>query len=394
VEGSIAAPGGTRLGARILRVIRRPAFWFFLTGGLAAYLIVVYSFGAPPIPLIYPDSSTYWLVHKIVPIGYPAIIHGLYAATGSLKSVVVFQVVMFCTAVLTLQAGVTALTRNAALAGVLALLLFCYHGLLFYALAVLTDELFIVMLILHVAAAAFAMARDSKTALVAMALTAVLAISLRPAAYFLFGGTVLLALVWHGHRLLVLQWAILPLVLFMSIYVTIGLATRGVATQTFTGVVVFPWIAYLYDGGGAIPPEAQQQLSKAIEPFREERDKQPNWRQQADYERDNYLRVFHAANEALRKTVREYNNNDVMASLAFHTIVTHPFEYAKLAARAMARGFLSSALGMPRLVPADIRYYYQNAEAERARLDLEKIMQTTFRFDPKSDSSNYFLLTR
>ena len=161
------------LANSLVTVLRHPALWFSLSGAFAAYLCALYSFGAPPLPLIYPDSTTYWRAHSIVPLGYPAVIHVLYGATGTLKSIIVFQIAAFGASVLTLQAGVNALTRNAPLAGILALLLLGYHGLAFNSLVMLTEALFTAVLLLHVASAAFAMARDSKIGLVGMAFTAV-----------------------------------------------------------------------------------------------------------------------------------------------------------------------------------------------------------------------------
>ena len=247
-------------GASFVKVLRHPTLWFSFTGGITVYLCAVYGFGAPPLPLVAPDSISYWQARNYVPLGYPAVIHTLFAATGTLKSIVVFQIIAFCASVLTLQAGVYTLTRNAALAGTLAVLLFSYHGLVFYSLHMLTEELFIAALLLHVSAAAFAMARESKIGLVMMALTAVVAVSFRPAGYFLFGAIIILAVAWRGRRGLVGRWAVMPLILFTAIYMMIGLAVRGIATQTFTGLVVFPYVAYLYDGGGPISPETEHKL--------------------------------------------------------------------------------------------------------------------------------------
>src|SRR5262245_5050841 len=375
-------------------VVRHPVLWFSLSGAFAAYLCALYSLGTPPLPLIYPDSTTYWRAHSIVPLGYPALVHAVYGATGTLKSIIVFQIVAFCASVLTLQAGVNALTRNAPLAGILALLLLGYHGLAFNSLVLLTEAPFTAVLLLHVAGAAFALARDSKLGLVGMALTAVVAVSLRPSGYFLFGGIILLALVWRGRRALVARWAIAPLVLFMAIFVTIGLAARGIATQAFTGIVVFPYVAYLYDGGGDVPPETERQLLKAIEPFRVERAQRATWSERAEYERANYVPVTRAILDVIKADLPDRNDNDVTANLALHTIATHPIEYAKLAVRATVHGFFLVALNAPRFTAADLQWFYVNAERPRYRPSLETQMGTRFAFDPKSDQDKYFLLTR
>ena len=387
--GAAAGP----LANPLWTVMRHPALWFSLSGAFAAYLCALYSLGAPPLPLIYPDSTTYWRTHGIVPLGYPAVIHALYGATGTLKSIIVFQIAAFGASVLTLQAGVNALTRNAPLAGILALLLLGYHGLAFNSLILLTEALFTAVLLLHVASAAFALARDSKVGLIGMAATSVIAVSLRPSGYFLFGGIILLALVWRGRRALVARWAIAPLVLFMAIFVTIGLAARGIATQAFTGIVVFPHVAYLYDGGGDVPPEIERQLLKAIEPFRAERAQRATWSERAEYERANYGPLIRAILDVVKAGLPGRNDNDVTADLALHTIARHPVEYAMLAVRATVHGFFLVALNAPRFTAADLQWFYVNAERPRYRPGLEAQMGTKFAFDPKSDQGKYFLLT-
>jgi hypothetical protein len=387
--GAAAGP----LANPLWTVMRHPALWFSLSGAFAAYLCALYSLGAPPLPLIYPDSTTYWRTHGIVPLGYPAVIHALYGATGTLKSIIVFQIAAFGASVLTLQAGVNALTRNAPLAGILALLLLGYHGLAFNSLILLTEALFTAVLLLHVASAAFALARASKVGLIGMAATSVIAVSLRPSGYFLFGGIILLALVWRGRRALVARWAIAPLVLFMAIFVTIGLAARGIATQAFTGIVVFPHVAYLYDGGGDVPPEIERQLLKAIEPFRAERAQRATWSERAEYERANYGPLIRAILDVVKAGLPGRNDNDVTADLALHTIARHPVEYAMLAVRATVHGFFLVALNAPRFTAADLQWFYVNAERPRYRPGLEAQMGTKFAFDPKSDQGKYFLLT-
>jgi hypothetical protein len=383
----------TRATGSLCRLWGSYLLWWVLTGSLALNLVAVYSLGSPPLPIIQPDSTSYWIMHTGATLGYPAVIRGLYALTGTLKSIVVLQIVLFCAAVLTLQAGFAALTRSAATAGILALLLLGYSGLSYYALALLSDELFVALIIFHIAAAAFALARDSKMALAMMALTAVLAVSIRPAGYFLCGGVIVLALAWAGHRWLVARWAVVPLLVFLGMFVAVGLAARGIPTQRFTGIYMFPHVAHLYDGGGCISSETERDLLQALAPFHDDRNRQTDWVDLADYERLNYLPIVRASLAALHKTTGADKENDIMMSLALHTILAHPREYAQLVARATVRGFQLKALDAPRLDAAGIRYQYEAPARVAARRDLEQAMQTRFDFQP-SDYSNYLLMAR
>jgi hypothetical protein len=179
----------------------------------------------------------------------------------------------------------------------------------------------------------------------------------------------------------------------MAIFVTIGLAARGIATQAFTGIVVFPHVAYLYDGGGDVPPEIERQLLKAIEPFRAERAQRATWSERAEYERANYGPLIRAILDVVKAGLPGRNDNDVTADLALHTIARHPVEYAMLAVRATVHGFFLVALNAPRFTAADLQWFYVNAERPRYRPGLEAQMGTKFAFDPKSDQGKYFLLT-
>ena len=158
--------------------------------------------------------------------------------------------------------------------------------------------------------------------------------------------------------------------------------------------MVFPHVAYLYDGGGDVPPETERQLLKAIEPFRVERAQRATWSERAEYERANYGPVTRAILDVIKAGLPGQNDNDVTASLARHTIARHPVEYVKLAVRATVHGFFLVALNAPRFTAADLQWFYVNAERPRYRPGLEAQMATKFAFDPKSDQDKYFLLTR
>jgi hypothetical protein len=158
--------------------------------------------------------------------------------------------------------------------------------------------------------------------------------------------------------------------------------------------VVFPYVAYLYDGGGDVSPEIERQLLKAIEPFRVERAQRTTWVERAEYERANYGPVSRAILDVIQAGVKGRSDNDVAANLAVHTIANHPVEYAKLVARATAYGFFLVALNAPRFTAADLQWFYVNAERPRYRPSLEAQMGTKFVFDPRSDQGKHFLLTR
>jgi hypothetical protein len=217
----------------------------------------------------------------------------------------------------------------------------------------------------------------------------VLAVSVRPAGYFLFGAVVLLALTWRGRRALVARWALLPLAGFTIVYVTIGLATRGIATQAFTGSILFPHVAYLYAGGG-VPPQTERDVLQVLAAFQEDRARQPSWRRLADYERETYQPIQIAVGRAVGRTMPAGAINDALAAMALHAIVTHPVGYARLALRATIRSFSLRTLAAPWFSAAYLRTQYQASQPE-IRPFFERFSGRRSDFDP-ADTGGYSLL--
>src|SRR5262249_43970032 len=184
----------------------RRAICYGASLGVAAYIFATYAYGAPPIPVITPDSGAYWVGPTWRTIGYPAFLWAVVAVFGSLRAVVLAQLALFIISVLAVQTAIERLTRSAVLAAVTAIALLVLGESLTYAVALMTESIFTSLLLMHVAAAGHAFARPSRLAFLSMAATAVLAVAIRPVGYFLFGGILVLLLFWPRQRKAVFLW--------------------------------------------------------------------------------------------------------------------------------------------------------------------------------------------
>src|SRR5262249_46742901 len=151
-------------------------------------------------------------------------------------------------------------------------LLLTYPGQLGYGLYLLSEQLFMTCLVLHCAAAVLVFERPTPARLVALAGTAVIAVSVRPAGYFLYASIIAIFLLWHGSRQVIAKWALGPLVALTLALGGGSSLLRGEATQSITGLALFPHVAHLYVGGpDDLPPEQAAAVRRTVEPFAFER---------------------------------------------------------------------------------------------------------------------------
>ena len=276
----------------LVAALRTSVLWFGVTGLLSAYVLAVFAVGAPPVPIVNYDTGTYFSASHIVPLGYPAFLHGIFGLTGSLKAIVLVQVAVFCASVLALQSGLQKLTKSPAFAGLVGCILVMAPALTAYANNLLTEQLFTAMLLFHAAAAAWCFVGPSRAALLSLAVTAVLAVLLRPSGLFLYGGILYLLLFWHGRRIALLRWCIVPLIILSAANVAIDRAVHGSA-PSIAGLALFPHVAHLYQGGGAATPAEEEALKTAIAPFALERAQAGGLEQQYLWELNNFNRLAH-----------------------------------------------------------------------------------------------------
>lgn len=324
----------------LIRSAQSSLFWFATTASLAAYIVWCFAFYFPPVPLIAWDTSSYWSGSSVIPIGYTVFLRSMYSQWGSLQSVIIAQVSIYCLSVLCLQRGIQILTASATFAGFVALILLTYPGQLINGPYLLTEQLFLACLVLHAAAATWSFARNSRASLIGLALSAVVALSIRPAAAFLFGGPLFLLLFWRGQRMRVLRWAVIPLVVFTAAYTAATYAVRGAPVQT-TGYGLFPHVGHLYPGGSkSISPEEDKALIQAMAPFAQQYAQRDSALERYVYGESQYSTIMAEVFKALPldpikykdfsydDSLREYNAK--LQALANYTIVREPLGYLRV----------------------------------------------------------------
>lgn len=328
---------------------RSAPFWFAASLGVSGYLIITHAVGGPPIPLLQSDSVSYWTISDLVPLGYPAFIHAVHFLFGSWKAIVMAQLVLFCVATLILQCGLQAVTRSATTAGLTSLGVLLGGGLLSTVNFLLSESLFISILLLHTAAAAWCFARPRRLALLALAITTVLALFVRPAGYFVLGGLFALALGWRGARTQVVIWTLVPSVVLIGVTFALGQAVRGVPAQSIGGLALFPHVVHLYQPGFLknVSDSEEQVIAKAANPYKLERSMALNWIEAQQIEANNFNRISHDIQRGIFektgiKSLPYFNEIFMKASLDL--IKRDPGGYAETVLQNMYGGFVQFAL--------------------------------------------------
>lgn len=394
----LIAMAGVRLGAH-------PILWFVPTVSLSIYIVAVYLFESPPVPLIAPDTASYWYAtpdHYIYnylymdaiaerPLGYTALLHTVYGLTGNLKYIPAIQSGIYCVAVLAYQTAIWRLTRNIFFATAAAAVLLLYHALLVNSIWALSEQLFIAFLVLHVAAAAWALASRSRAALISTALTAVVIISIRPAGTFVLVALLFFCLFWKGNRIFAVRWVMLPLAIGMTIFMGVGFAVRGIAMYKLPGFGAFPNVAYLYDGSGNIPPIAKQTIAAFLQPY-------IRGHKEAElggivavttYEANNFNAITYGLPPRLSKVLPGRDVSALEGRLAIETITRHPFEYVRHVAMTFSGG-LTYALHSHPIDANDIQEFYR--QMSKPTQVVGKLVGGLQSFNVDSDGSSYGLV--
>lgn len=374
-----------------IRLRADPILWFVPTVALSVYIVAVYLFEVPPVPLIAPDTASYWSSDPERPLGYTAVLHVIYALTGSFKFIPAIQSGAYCVAVLAFQAATWRLTRNIVLATAVATVLLLHHRLLESSLWALSEQLFIVFLLLHVAAAAWTLATRSRAALISMALTAIGVISIRPAGTFVLVALLLFCLFWKGNRIFAARWVMVPLAVGMIIFMGVGLAVRGVAIYRLPGFGAFPYIAYLYDDSGDIPPVAKQTIKDFLQPYiKGHKEAELGGAvAAAQYEANSFNAITYGLPASLSKVLPGEDVSALEGRLAVETITRHPIAYLRHVAMTFAGG-LTYALHSYAIDATDIQNLYrQMRKPTRIVAQLVGGLQP---FNVDSDGSRYGLV--
>lgn len=298
--------------------------------GVAVYIVATYTFGAPSIPVITPDSGAYWAGYSARTIGYPAFLWAVVGAFGSLRAVVLAQLVLFVISVFAVQTAIERVTRSSVIALATAIGLLVLGESLTYAIALMPESTFTSLLLLHAAAAGHAFARPSRLAFLGMAVTAILAVAIRPVGYFLFGGILFLLLFWSSARKRVFLWLLCPAVVLFTAY---SVSDRALRTGDSAGVGaydLFTHISAIYQP----PPNLSPALIAAtqgpvLKSYQDARRHAASWIDRQMLEQNSCDRINDEVCGRMGSCVTA-DAAPALFRLSFYTIMHHPFGYLKI----------------------------------------------------------------
>jgi hypothetical protein len=193
------------------------------------------------------DSTTYvrWL--PIVPLGYPLFLSGVKSVFRTLRYVGTIQVAFLVSACIFLAFSVKSVVRGSALQVTVLLLLLCYVPMFWYAGWLLSEALFIPLILLNVAAAFYLIAQQEMRYALTLAVTAALILFVRPAGYYAPIGIIFLMIALRGRARWMLKYACVPFALCIVATLLINLGIRGNGVPSQMGRVLFPTVSFLFE---------------------------------------------------------------------------------------------------------------------------------------------------
>jgi hypothetical protein len=185
--------------------------------------------------------------------------------------------------------------------------------------------------------------------LVALAFTAVLPISVRPAGYFLIGGVLFLMLFWAGQRRKILYWGLCPLIALLIVLYGLDHTIQGRASISHAGANLFPHVARLYDRPPAgLPPEiAAETQGPILKSYQLALNQSANWQDRHALEENNFNLILNELGNTIKRklflapgqTLRDLSQfpqaaeqrakkfEKFLLDLALYTIKEHPIGY-------------------------------------------------------------------
>jgi hypothetical protein len=270
-----------RAAAIILGAINNHSLWRATVLLACLYLCYVLLWLFPRTPILSPDSSTYLLLSPLRGIGYPAFVFGVNAVTGSLLWLSAAQLLVFIGAVIYLYVGAERLFRWPFLAGFLALSLLTYGPVTETMLWLLSEPLFIALIVIIIGAIFHALSNPgANLPLCVLAAGTAALIFVRPAGYFVFGVAPFLAIAWRSQFRRVVVWAIVPMAVLVILGMGVSNLIHGIPTQAIGGYALFPHVAHLFEARFVTPDKMK--IATAVEvvtrPYADKLAAQPDWR--------------------------------------------------------------------------------------------------------------------
>jgi hypothetical protein len=270
----------------------------------------------------------------------------------------IIQVVLAIAASVFLILAVNKVTGHRAAGFAVSLMLFSYTPMFLMEEQILSEALFIPLLLTS-AGAAFCLIAEAKIRYaVLLALSAVLIMFVRPAGYFAPLAVVFFTIALGSRFRWMLKWAIAPMVAFALAMLLINVAVRGNASASLVGRNLFPHIAFLFEPGWATGPDREFAIiiDEALKPHRAGYQKSTSLMERFLYSMNDYNDRLSATDIALQEKFKTEGSLDgeifrrlerIYIHFFLSTIYHKPIDYLLLIRDQMLGGWQLSVLPDP-----------------------------------------------
>lgn len=346
----VARPGPSMFGASLMLalpiailILQKLLFpTSRLIYGVAAIALAVYvSFFFGRVALG-DDTVTYVTWSPLVPLGYPLFLSAVRNLFGGLRWAGTIQMALLVAACAFVALSAERLTGRRIVGVVVLLILICYTQIFVQQGWLFSEALFIPLVIFNLGAAFFLISEKSAAAALLLAMTSALIIFVRPAGYFVPLGMVFLLLAQRERIRWTLAWVCIPFAVLMVATALINIGVRGNASQSQTGSVLFPYVAFLFEPQFA--SDGNKEFAKLVEQTMEARlvkyKSSPDRAARILYSMNDYNSRLHAMGDAFDEHCSSTTGNPcsyqsketIFREFFFSTIRHRPIEYVQLIA--------------------------------------------------------------
>lgn len=317
--------------------------FLILTAPVVVFVNDIFIRHWPLPPTITPDTALYLGFNEVRTIGYPVFLKMVAALFGDLRPLVAIQLNLLLGSIVMLGWAVARVVGSVVCGVALVLALALNPSLLTWTNQVMTEGLFIPLLLTHAAFALLLLKRPSRASAALAGTTLVAVMLVRPAAYSLLLNLPLLILLLRGRQITILAWMLIPAA---TLYVAAAGAHRVVLgtwqSQSFGGYTLLGKVALLIHGDipGA-PPVGEELYQRIADQVREAETKKfpaelldytSNW-----YDKILYKDVYPVMSDYVKRVYPSDTGeavwrrmNAVAWSLALRAIAQDPIGYLKL----------------------------------------------------------------
>jgi hypothetical protein len=329
----------------------------YATVALAAVALVAWLWLFGGHLMLSPDSTTYTQWLTLVPLGYPLFLSAIKVALGSFTWLSAIQITLMVGACLFLALAVAKVSGRQIAGFVALILLLCYLPMYSIADHVLSEALFIPLILINVGAALYLIAEPRIPYAIVLALTAALIMFVRPAGYFAPLGAIFLTIAMASRFRWMLKWAIAPMIAFTLVTLLINIGVRGTTSVSQVGRILFPQIAFIFDPNLITGPDQEfaDAVDEVLKPHRDFYSQAPILTERFRYSMNDYNARLSSTDKAIytklgRKSGYQEGHEDYLklerlyVSFFLATIRQKPMDYLRLVRDQIVGGWQLSVM--------------------------------------------------